>query len=417
MRIAVDGLHLFGAEYAGIQGTTARLTAAYRRLFPEDEIFLYVPRDFQRPRELFFPAAGDETVEGQDAEPRQGPHPCALPEDDAGLRLRRTWFAGRRRIPRTLWRAFRLQARAYHDGCELLHGPTYHLPAALSMRAVLTVHDVFALTHPEFCTPGSRRAQALALRRGVAAARRVIVPSETVKREVVRVLNAPEDKIAVIPWAAGAEFRPIKDRALLEAARRRWKLPQRFILYVGNLEPKKNVEALIHAFFAAKVHKKLPHALVLCGRLGWKMKHLGGLIASLNISNSVFFTGYTPPHALPLLYNLAELFVLPSHEEGFGVPLLEAFACGCPAVIGCAPALRETALADTSEPAARPAAAQADKMPAGLREALEELSADTPAAEKERRILGKRGAARAAEFSWEKTARLTREVYKQAAAE
>src|SRR5947207_3358754 len=117
MRIAIDGLHLFG-NYAGIKGSLAQLVAALRRHYPQDEIVLYVPRDFKGP-------------------------PNA--DGDPGLVIRRTWFPGRWRGVRTLWRNWRLQNRAYADQCDLLHGPTYALPSMLSKPAVVTIHDTIAL--------------------------------------------------------------------------------------------------------------------------------------------------------------------------------------------------------------------------------------------------------------------------------
>lgn len=376
MRIGIDGLHLFG-PYSGVQYSLARLLEAQRAAYPADEHFLYVPKDFQGP-------------------------PVAM----TGLTLRRQWFPGRWRGVRTLWRNFRLQPHCYADKCDLLHGPTYALPSLVSLPSVVTIHDLIALSHPEFATPGSARIQKRLLPRSAKQARRIVVPTEAVKQEVVKRLEVKAERIDVVPWGVGAPFEIVNDQERLKVAREKWNLPRRFVLYVGTIEPKKNLEGLVKSFFAAKVHKKLPHTLVLAGRFGWKMEHLERLIRELNAQEFVLFTGYVPEDALPLLYNLADCFVLNSHVEGFGMPLLEAFACGCPAVIADDPALVEVAGG-----AARICRRSEDKPFQALRVILEDLLHN---GEAERKDLRKRGVERARAFTWTKTAQLTHESYLRA---
>src|ERR1043165_4254439 len=187
MRIGIDGLHLFG-DYAGIQGSLASLVTAQRKNFPGDSIVLFTPRDFIGP-------------------------PFAI--DDPGLQIRRTWFKGKSRGIRTLWRNFRLQGRAYAEKCDVLHGPTYALPFMVSMPSVATIHDVIALTHPLFCTPGSAKVQKRAIPRAVKVARRVIVPSLATKDALLRnVKHASEQRIDVIPWGVDDAFQPLATEAL-----------------------------------------------------------------------------------------------------------------------------------------------------------------------------------------------------------
>ncbi|MBI3832548.1 MAG: glycosyltransferase, partial [Planctomycetes bacterium] len=239
MRIGIDGLHLFGA-YGGVQCSLARLIDAMRKEFPADEVTLYAPRDFQGP-------------------PGNG-------ASEPGLTVRKTLFPGRWRTVRTLWRNFRLQPACYRDKCDLLHGPTYALPSMLSLPSVVTIHDLIALSNPEFATPGSARVQKRLLPRSVKVARRVLVPTEAVKQEVEKQMEVKPERIDVAPWGVGEPFRIIDDKNKLDAARERWRLPKRFVLYVGTLEPKKNLEGLFMSFFAAKLNRKLPHALVLAGQ-------------------------------------------------------------------------------------------------------------------------------------------------------
>jgi len=405
MRVGIDGLHLFG-NYAGIQYSLARLVEALRRECPQDEIVLYVPRDFAGP-----PAEG--TWKSGDTIPNSRElGSCPPISGDPGLIVKRTWFPGRWRTIRTLWRNMRLQARAYKDRCDLLHGPTYALPALVSIPAVVTIHDVIAFTHPAFCTPGSARVQGQVIPRSVAAARRIIVPTAATKEQLLRsVKQADPNRIDVVPWGVGNEFQPLKAFKPLsnsgrEEARRALNLPDQYVLFVGNIEPKKNIPMLIQAFFAAKMNRKLPHKLVLAGQMGWGMKNLAKLIRNLKASDYVFFTGYVQQKALPVLYNLADLLVMPSQVEGFGMPVLEAMACGCPVVISDDAALREVCGA-----AARVVPDDPAKPLQPLRQAIEELLLSDARARQE---LVKLGFERAKQFTWEKTARLVHETYERA---
>jgi glycosyltransferase involved in cell wall biosynthesis len=378
LRIGIDGLHLFG-EYAGVKGSLASLVEAQRSTFPQDEIFLYVPRDFKGP-----PAANGDT----------------------GLQIRKTWFPGRWRVIRTIWRNFRLQGKTYRDQCDVLHGPTYALPGMLSKPAVVTIHDVIAFSHPLFCTPGSARVQKQQIPRSVEVARRIIVPSLATKAELLRnIKQAKPENVDVVPWGVSSHFKPLEE-SLRERAREELKLPKEYILFVGNLEPKKNIPLLIQAFFAAKMNKKLPHKLVIAGQKGWGLQNLERLIHDLNARDFIYFTGYVPHAALPALYSLADLFVMPSLVEGFGMPALEAMACGCPVLIS-----PDAALQEVCGSAARVVPYTGEKPVQPLREGIEAMlqMSSTPRAD-----IVKKGRERAEIFSWERTARLTRQSYEQA---
>lgn len=378
MHIAIDGLHLFG-QYGGVQYALTRLLTAMRKRFPDDTVTLFTPRDFKGLPEL--------------------------PEGDR-FHVRRTWFPGRWRGIRTIWRDLRLQKCCYRQRCDLLHGATYSLPPALSLPSVVTIHDVIAMTHPLFCTPGSARVQKVVLPRSAKAARRIIVPTEAVSREVERVLKIEPHRIDVVPWGVGPEFHPIEDRALFDEARQRWKLPERFALFVGTLEPKKNIEGLLRAFVAARLNRSLPHGLVFAGRTGWGVKDFARDIRGHDAEEYVRLLGYVPEPALPLLYSMADVCVLPSHVEGFGMPVLEAMACGCPVITSKTPALIEV-----GGSAARVCNTFAEKPYQELREALEDVLRDEGGI---RAQLREKGLKRAAKFTWERTAELTRESYQKA---
>jgi len=378
LRIGIDGLHLFG-NYAGIQGSLSRLIESLRRTYPQDEIVLYVPRDFQGPPD----ASGDN-----------------------GLSIKRTFFKGHWRTIRTLWRNFKLQSRTYADNCDLLHGPTYALPGMMTKPSVVTIHDVIAFSHPLFCTPGSARVQKQIIPRSVQVARRIIVPSLATKEELLRnVKDVPAERIDVVPWGVGGEFQPLTGDAKRREMRATLKLPEQYVLFVGNLEPKKNIPHLIKSFVAAKLNKKLPHKLVLAGQPGWGMEGLDKLIWEHGARDYILFTGYIPAAALPAMYSLADMLVMPSVIEGFGMPVLEAMACGCPVIVSTDPALQEVVGS-----AARVVPYDGEKPLQPLREAIEQLAMDP----KQRQELSRKGLERCALFSWERTAKLTRESYVKA---
>ncbi len=268
---------------------------------------------------------------------------------------------------------------------------------------VLTVHDMSLVSLPGY-HPFRRRLfrplHAAALRRADA----VITVSEASKSEILRLSGIPEERLHVIHEAASPAFRPIRDKASLGEIKRRYGLPDRFILFVGTLEPRKNLKRLIEAFAILKSGNRIAHRLVLVGMLGWGYREVRRAIERGGLGGEVQITGYVPFRDLPALYNLAEIFVFPSIHEGFGLPLLEAMSCGTPAVASSHESLMEVAgdavlRADASDPAS-------------LAEAIARLAGS----EFERERLSHLGLNRASLFSWESAARRTLEVYRQAAA-
>jgi glycosyltransferase involved in cell wall biosynthesis len=179
-------------------------------------------------------------------------------------------------------------------------------------------------------------------------------------------------------------------------------LPDRFVLYVGTIEPRKNLARLIDAFAQAR-HRGITHDLVCVGPYGWSSRDLAGRIASLGLSNHVHFTGYVPFEDLPVIYNLGELFVFPSLYEGFGLPVVEAMASGTPVLTANTSSLVEIAGdgAETVDPLNTDA----------LGDAIYGLLTDEP----RRRDLGERGRHRSRAFSWSQTAKDMLSVYQRAA--
>jgi glycosyltransferase involved in cell wall biosynthesis len=230
----------------------------------------------------------------------------------------------------------------------------------------------------------------------------VVTVSHSARRDLLRYHRLPPDRVSVVHEAAGPGFEPIADRSARARIRLRYGLPERFVLYVGAIEPRKNLPRLMEAFAMARA-RGIPHELVCVGPYGWSSQDLYACIDRLGLRRSVHFTGYVPVDDLPVIYNLGELFVFPSLYEGFGLPVVEAMACGTPVITTKTSSLEEIAAgaAETVDP--RDVEALAD--------ALVLVASD----EARREDLRSRGLARAREFSWSRTAKDMLGVYGRAA--
>jgi radical SAM superfamily enzyme YgiQ (UPF0313 family) len=230
----------------------------------------------------------------------------------------------------------------------------------------------------------------------------VITVSESARRDIVRHYRLREDRVHVVYEAAAPQFRPVVGADEIERVRRRYRLSGRIILYVGTVEPRKNLPVLISAFAERKRRGELDHQLVCVGPYGWLSRDVEDLVARSGVRDDIAFTGYVPFEDLPGLYSTAEMFVYPSIYEGFGLPVVEAMACGTPVVTGRAAAVAEIG-AQAVEHVER-----IDH--AALGEALVRLARD----DERRRALGAAGLARAEQFSWERAARQSLDVYRAA---
>ena len=307
------------------------------------------------------------------------------------------------RPERLLWEQFLLPGRLRRLGIDVLHSPHHTTPALpLPCPRVVTIHDVTFFLLPQRYPP-SRRLYFQAITRAAARlAQAIITPSQTVKRDVVRVLGVPQEWVTAIAEAPAPEFAPLEDADALGRIRWRYKLPSRYILSVGNLEPGKNRGRLIAAYGRLR-ERGLQYHLVIAGQRAWRYESDLALVRRLRLDDVVHFLGYVDGADMPGLYSSANLLAFPSLYEGFGLPVLEAMACGTPVVTSSVSALPEVAgdaalLVDPKDVVA-------------LTEAMERALAD----EALRADLRARGIQRAREFSWEKAARETVQVYEAVA--
>ncbi|MBI4948735.1 MAG: glycosyltransferase family 4 protein [Deltaproteobacteria bacterium] len=300
-----------------------------------------------------------------------------------------------------LWEQFYLPAYLKGNKVDVFHSPTFHIPFVSGrFKKVVTIHDLVSFRTPQTQPRGFTLYSRFMTRFASLSADAIIVPSRTVKSELVGLLNVSPEVLHVIPEAPRGMFRPAS-RAECESVKSKYGLSGSFILTVGSIEPRKNIPSLIRAYSLLRQRGKTRHKLVICGAKGWMREHerIQGLIGDLGIGNDVVFTGYVPDEDLPAMYTLADLFVYPSLYEGFGLPPLEAMACGCPVVASNCSAIPEV-VGD--------AGVLVEPMDAdGISEAMQSVMED----EGLKRRLCAAGFARAREFSWEKTARETLKIY------
>jgi glycosyltransferase involved in cell wall biosynthesis len=283
---------------------------------------------------------------------------------------------------------------------NLLH-VTYIAPGRPGCPTVVTVHDLSYLAHPEWLSWRVRFTLNQLVPRSVRAAARVIAISDFTKQDLVQRYGLPAEKIVVVPLAAGANFTPLADAAARPLPSG---IGEPFILAVGNLEPRKNLATLIAAFAEMVRQHAFAGQLVIAGKAKYRGEEAAGVVTRLGLEGRVVFTGFIDDETLRLLYNRATLFAYPSLYEGFGLPLLEAMACGCPVVASNATAIPQTAgdAAILVDPTSVAALAAAMARVVGDPELARRLSVE--------------GRAQAARFSWTRTAELTRGVYQEAVA-
>ncbi|MCW5880979.1 MAG: glycosyltransferase family 4 protein [Anaerolineae bacterium] len=312
------------------------------------------------------------------------------PPDGLALAFPR-WPTQSRRAARIAWEQVAQPLALRREGVDLVHGLAYALPAVRGARSVVTVHDLTVFLYPDAFNRTNRLYVATITRESVRRADAIIADSANTRADIIRLLGVAPDKVVAIPLGIDEQYRPAPP-AEIEALRQRYGLPPCFILYLGTLEPRKNYPRLIRAFAQLRRQSGLAHTLVIGGGKGWLTESLFALAEQEKVASFVRFLGYVDEADLPALYSLADLYAFPSRYEGFGIPVVEAMACGTPVV--CAD--------NSSLPEAAGAAAilvNADDTDA-LAAALERGLTDQAWRAAARRL----GQAQAARFSWRASA-------------
>src|SRR5664279_554872 len=224
---------------------------------------------------------------------------------------------------------FDLAMKVRQDRPDLLH-VQYTAPLACPVPVVVSVHDVSFLEHPEYFTRDRAWQLQWSVRRTVHRAARILTGSEFSRSSILKVYGElDEDKVVVVPNAAASEFRPIAREAASAVVREHFQIDAPFVLSVGDLQPRKNQIGLIRAFARlVKAYPQLKHRLVLAGQETWFARRVRETARDSGVADRIQFTGFVSDGELVHLYNACDVFVFPSFYEGFGLPAVEAMACG-----------------------------------------------------------------------------------------
>jgi glycosyltransferase involved in cell wall biosynthesis len=294
--------------------------------------------------------------------------------------------------------AWQYPRRFIDDGASLVHMPTYVRPPWLRCACVVTIHDMSFEMFSDQLPVHLRMMLKALVRFSIRTCARVMTVSEASRRDIIRIYNVPPERIVVTPLAAAPIFSPQRAGEIARV-RNTYGLCEKYVLAVGTVQPRKNLDVLIRAF--SIVANEVPsHQLVIVGQSGWRGSMVYRAVDAAGLGGRVCFTGYVPEKDLPALYAGAEVFCHPSLYEGFGLPPLEAMACGTATITSSAGSLPEV-VGDGAR--MFPATSVSD-----LAAVLWHLLRDPHA----RRDLAGRGRARAASFTWDRTARLTEEVFR-----
>jgi glycosyltransferase involved in cell wall biosynthesis len=282
---------------------------------------------------------------------------------------------------------------------DIIHSPeNAAFITSVTCKKVVTIHDLILYLFPHYAGLLHRVRCRMLLPWTVKTADGIIAVSQSTKRDLVTRVGVPEQKITVIYPGVGPEFSPCNPNTVKEI-REKYHLNHPFILYTGTLAPHKNVSTLVTSFRRLK-DSGMPHSLVLTGIRGWRYHSVLETVRRLHLEKDVVFTGYIPYEDLPGMYSAADLYVYPSLYEGFGLPVVEAMACGCPVI-----ASNVSSLPEVVGDAGVLITPTVDELATSMQEVLRDESL--------RDELSRKGLERASRFTWEKTAAETKKVYEE----
>lgn len=286
----------------------------------------------------------------------------------------------------------------FFNGVSVYHSTGHLLPRLRGVRTVFTLHDLIPLRFPEYHLPLNRIFLRVMLPRFLQQADAIVAVSAHTRRDAIRLLGTDPQKITVISEGVDPRFRPVTEAGRLAAVRAAYHLPDKFILYVSTIEPRKNHITLLRAYAAMREqHSEV--GLVIAGSRGWMWQEFFRVLERQGLENEVRVIGWVPDSDLPALISAATVFACPSLYEGFGLPPLEAMACGTAVICSSSSSLPEV----VGEDALLCGPQDVD----GWRDALSRVLQD----DEIRGDLEARGKDRAAGFTWEAAARDTRAVY------
>ncbi len=294
-----------------------------------------------------------------------------------------------------------LPVEIFTGGVDIFHAPDFVLPPVRGAKTIVTVHDLSFMRTPHCAPPRLRAYLNEVVPRSIGRADVILADSQNTRHDIIALLDVAPEKIAVVPAGVESRFRPIDQAAELERVQRHYKLERPFILSVGTLEPRKNFVGLIEAYKLLGEARNRDLKLVIAGGKGWLYEEIFATVERLNLNERVIFPGFVADEDLPALYNLAQLFAFPSFYEGFGLPPLEAMACGTPVVTS-----NSSSLPEVVGQAGIMVEAQDTE---GLAQAMERVSND----EDLRRSMREAGLRQAKQFTWEEAVKKLLKAYRR----
>jgi len=246
------------------------------------------------------------------------------------------------RLHRIIWEHSKLARLAKKENLDILHCPHYICPAVKSSADyVVTIHDTIAIDHPDWCKKSNAAYYRLFLGRSAKTASKIVAVSKFTAERIMQNFNVDRSKVEVIcPGIDTGIFNLYQDAEKQTQVREKYNLPDNYILYCGNIEPKKNLLNLLKAFKLLR-NNGTKHSLVISGQRNWKSKNIFDFLRTEFSPEEVILTGYIDRADIGSVYKMADCLVLPSFCEGFGFPALEAFACGVPVAASCVGILQE----------------------------------------------------------------------------
>ena len=306
------------------------------------------------------------------------------------------WTPSHHRLER-----YSLNVELMRLGLDVLHSPDFIPPHRPACKSVITVHDLAFLLYPHFLTKESARYYGH-IDQAVRWTDHIISVSESTKRDTIQHLGVPEEKITVVHEAASSIFQPLDGAEAKEQVRNRFGVDGPYILFVSTIEPRKNVPSLLRALYQLVTCYKEDVRLVLAGGRGWLFEDAFAVVDELELDDRVHFVGRVTSEDLLYLYNAAEMLAHPAFYEGFGLPPLEAMACGLPVVASNVASLPEVVgdagqLIDPHD---------VDELTVSMWRVLNDSEL--------REQMREKGLRQAGRFSWERAARETMEIYRKA---
>jgi len=367
MRIGIDARLVYYRQ-AGISQYTIRLLDEYAEIGEDDEFIVFQSRKHRSPL-------------------------VSAPN----FQRRGLWTPPHHRFEQTL-----LPLELAAVDLDVLHSPDFIPPFRRKCKSVITIHDLNFLLYPHFLTPESASYYGQ-IDQAVRKCDHIIAVAESTRRDIIQLTGAPEDKISVVHEAAHPIYRPLQDETLLGQVKTRLGISREFILFVSTIEPRKNVSTLLMAYKQLLDNYHVEVDLVLAGEKGWLFNEVFALVDKLGLEERVSFLGRVSPEDLLGLYNAAQLLIHPAFYEGFGLPLLEAMACGTPVVASNTSSLPEVA----GDAALLVEPTDVDGMTVALWRVLSDGAL--------RQQMSDKGLKRAGMFSWRRAAVETMVIYRRLA--